>query len=69
METDGDIRNVFPVVEDASGRRIIAAPSWSVDGSPRDGIAPLESIGIGEEGGLVEATLDGETRSLMVPPL
>jgi hypothetical protein len=69
LVADGDNRSVRPVVTDAEGRPVIAAPSWSVDGSPTDSLYPLENIGIGEEGGLVEATLDGETRSLMVPPL
>lgn len=69
LVTDGDIRHVRTVVNDAEGRLVIAAPRWSVDGSPVDSIYPLETLGIGEDGGLVEATLDGETRSLMVPPL
>jgi len=69
LRTEGDLRSVVPVVEDAAGRPVIAAPDWSVNGSPVDTLFPLESIGVGEEGGLVEATLDGETRSLMVPRL
>ncbi len=64
-----DVRSVRASGTDAEGRPVIVAPSWTVDGSPVTGLSPLESIGIGDEGGLVEATLDGETVTLSVPPL
>ncbi len=69
LERDGDLRTVHAVATDASGRSVVVAPDWSVDGNPREGFEPLEYIGIGEEGGLVEAELDGEIASLSVPAI
>lgn len=67
LERDGDVRTVRAVATDAAGRPVIVAPRWTVDGSRVDGVAPLEHIGIGEEGGVVEATLDESTVMLIVP--
>ena len=67
LETDGDLRTVRAVATDGSGRPVIVAPNWSVDGDEVDALAPLEFIGIGAEGGSVEASLGDETLALRVP--
>lgn len=69
LEGPDDVRSVRAYGMTADGRPVIVAPTWAVDGAPVTGLAPLESIGIGDEGGTVEASLDEETVTLTVPPL